>query len=153
MASSDARRLLLDVNALLALAWPNHQFHGAVTHRLERRPAPGWATCALTQLGFVRLSSNPAVVGVPRSPGQALDLLTRLTSDSRHTYLEVLPPLSAAVGSFRSLMGHQQVTDAYLVAVAAANCATLLTLDRRLDLDAATRDRVEGLAPYPSRAS
>jgi len=50
-------------------------------------------------------------------------------------------------------MGHQQVTDAYLVAVAAANCATLLTLDRRLDLGAATRDHVEGLAPYPSRAS
>jgi hypothetical protein len=27
--------LLLDVNVLLALAWPNHQFHAAATHRLE----------------------------------------------------------------------------------------------------------------------
>ncbi len=38
MASSESRPLLLDVNALLALAWPNHQFHRTVLGRLERRP-------------------------------------------------------------------------------------------------------------------
>ena len=62
--------LLLDVNALMALAWPNHQHHRAVVDRLDRPPAPEWATCALTQLGFVRLSSNPAVVGVRRTPAR-----------------------------------------------------------------------------------
>ena len=62
MASSETQPLLLDVNALLALAWPKHQFHDAILERLERRPAPRWATCALTQLGFVRLSSNPTIV-------------------------------------------------------------------------------------------
>ena len=35
MASSESRPLLLDVNALLALAWPNHQFHRTVLSRLE----------------------------------------------------------------------------------------------------------------------
>ena len=68
MVSSESRPLLLDVNALLALAWPNHQFHRTVLSRLERRPAPEWATCALTQLGFVRLSSNPTIVGVRQTP-------------------------------------------------------------------------------------
>src|SRR5438270_7080501 len=36
MASSEGRLLLLDTNALLALAWPNHQFHSVVVRRLGR---------------------------------------------------------------------------------------------------------------------
>lgn len=47
----------------------------------------------------------------------------------------------------RRLLGHQQITDAYLVAVAEANDATLLTLDRRLIANAVGRDRVETLVP------
>ena len=146
MASSKALPLLLDVNALLALAWPNHQFHSDVVRRLDRRPIPEWATCLLTQLGFVRLSSNPAIVDVRKTPGQALDLLSRLISDKHHTYLEILPSLVSIESTFRRLLGHQQVTDAYLVAVAEANNATLLTLDQRLVATVIARDRVEALA-------
>lgn len=147
MASSKARPLLLDVNALLALAWPNHQFHGAVLRRLDRRPVPQWATCLLTELAFVRLSSNPAIVDLRTTPGQALDILSRLTADQHHVYLDVLPSLVSVEGTFRRLLGHQQVTDAYLVAVAEANDATLLTLDQRLVATVTARDRVEVLAP------
>lgn len=146
-ASSEAGLLLLDTNALLALAWPNHQFHRAVVRRLDRRPIPQWATCLLTQLGFVRLSSNPAIVDVRKTPGQALDLLSRLIADEHHTYLEILPSLVSLESTFRPLLGHQQVTDAYLVAVAEANDATLLTLDQRLVATVIARDRVEALAP------
>ena len=145
-ASSEARPLLLDVNALLALAWPNHQFHEAVVTRLDRRPAPIWATCLLTHLGFVRLSSNPAIVGVRHSPAEAIDLLQRLTSDEHHLYLDVLPTLSSVESTFTPLLGHQQVTDAYLVAVAAANNATLITLDQRLVSTVVGGNRVEALA-------
>ena len=145
--ASSERRLLLDVNALVALAWPNHQFHHAVVSRLERRPAPRWATCALTQLGFVRLSSNPAVVGVRRTPYQALDLLAALVGDDRHGYLESLPALSEAARQFRLLLGHQQVTDAYLLAVASKNDAVLLTLDQRLVPANTAHQAVEVIAP------
>jgi uncharacterized protein len=147
MASSEARPLLLDVNVLLALAWPNHQFHGAVVRRLDRRPSPEWATCLLTQLGFVRLSSNPAIVGVTKTPGQALELLSRLIADGHHLYLDKLPSLVSVENSFRTLLGHQQVTDAYLVAIAEANDATLLTLDQRLAGTVLTRHRVETIVP------
>jgi len=112
MASSEARLLLLDVNALLALAWPNHQFHAAILARLEQRRLPQWATCALTQLGFVRLSSNPKVVGVQKTPAEAVGLLAELTRDQQHVYLENLPPLPRTESVFRHLLGHQQVTDA-----------------------------------------
>lgn len=147
MASSERRPLLLDVNALMALAWPNHQCHRAVVARLERRPAPHWATCALTQLGFVRLSSNPAVVGVRRTPSQAVDVLAELVRDRRHRYLDTCPALPSAAARFRLLLGHQQVTDAYLIAVAAANDAVLLTLDRRLAPTDDTRRLVDVVIP------
>jgi toxin-antitoxin system PIN domain toxin len=147
MASSERRPLLLDLNALVALAWPNHPFHRSVRKRLDRHPTPKWATCLLTQLGFVRLSSNPSIVNLRQTPGQALSLLSRLIGDEHHIYFEILPRLSNMEISFRRLLGHQQVTDEYLVAVAEANDATLLTLDQRLVATVAARERVEVLAP------
>lgn len=145
MALSEGRPLLLDVNALVALAWSNHQFHAAVAARLEQRPATRWATCALTQLGFVRLSSNPKVVGVRKTPAEAVSLLAELTRDPHHVYVDALPALPEAASFFRRLLGHQQVTDAYLLAVAGASGATFLTLDRRLASNATTRANVEVL--------
>jgi uncharacterized protein len=147
MASTERRLLLLDVNALLALAWPNHQFHAAVLARLERRAAPRWATCALTQLGFVRLSSNPQVVGVRKTPAEAVDLLVDLTRDPQHVFLKTLPAVPDMASLFRPLLGHQQVTDAYLLGVAAASGARLLTLDRRLVPPGTTRAHVEVIRP------
>ena len=66
-ASSDL--LLLDVNVLLAIAWPNHQFHASAIAAVS--PQNRWATCALTQLGFIRLSSNPAAIPTAKSPHEA----------------------------------------------------------------------------------
>jgi len=146
-ALSKAKPLLLDVNVLLALAWPNHQFHNAVLERLDRRPTPMWATCLLTQLGFVRLSSNPAIVDIRQSPVQAIKLLRQLTADEHHQYIDFLPTLADVEGTFKPLLGHQQVTDAYLVAVAEANNATLLTLDQRLVSTVVGGDHVEALLP------
>src|SRR5229473_3344165 len=145
MALPEGGPLLLDVNALLALAWPNHQFHAGVVARLEQRPAPRWATCALTQLGFVRLSSNPSVVGVRKTPAEAVRLLAELTRDPQHVYVDALPALPEAASFFHRLLGHQQVTDAYLLAVAGASGATLLTLDRRVAPHATARAHVEVL--------
>lgn len=149
MASSKSKKrpLLLDVNALLALAWPNHQFHTAVVARLEQRPEIRWATCALTQLGFVRLSSNPKIVEVRKTPAEAIDLLADLTRDQEHVYLESLPVLPQTASFFRHLLGHQQVTDAYLLGVAEASGATLLTFDRRVVPPGGMLAHVEILEP------
>jgi toxin-antitoxin system PIN domain toxin len=147
MASSEGRPLLLDVNALLALAWPNHQSHSAVLARLEQRPVPRWVTCALTQLGFVRLSSNPKIVEVRKTPAEAVGLLADLTHDQQHVYLENLPALHQTASVFRRLLGHQQVTDAYLLGVADASGATLLTFDRRVVLPGSTRAHIEVIGP------
>ncbi len=147
MASSEnsERPLLLDTNALVALAWPNHQFHGLVVTRLERQPVAPWATCALTQLGFVRLSSNPSVVGRRKTPAESVAMLAALTQDGRHCYLEQLPSLPSVRNHFHRLVGHNQVTDAYLLALAATNGAVLLTLDRRMVPPESARNNIEVL--------
>jgi toxin-antitoxin system PIN domain toxin len=139
-ASSDL--LLLDVNVLLAIAWPNHQFHAAAIAALSSQNR--WATCALTQLGFTRLSSNPAAIATAKSPQEATGLLARLAADSLHIYLDSLPAPTSEHwrDAFASILGHQQVTDAYLLRLAAANNAVLVTFDRRLQSIAAGKLRV-----------
>ena len=104
--------LLADVNVLLALAWPSHQFHAVATERLSRRGAR-WATCALTQLGFIRLSSNPAVVGRHRNPAEAAALLEEMTQDPDHVFLREAPAPARLEWRREAsrLLGHQQVTD------------------------------------------
>jgi hypothetical protein len=79
----------LDVNVLLAIDWPNHQFHATAIAALSGQNR--WATCALTQLGFIRLSSNPTAIVTAKSLHEATGLLARLVADSFHIYLDSLP--------------------------------------------------------------
>jgi hypothetical protein len=134
--------LLLDVNVLLAIAWPNHQFHAAAIAVLSSRNR--WATSALTQLGFIRLSSNPAAIPTARSPREAAGLLARLVADSLHVYLDALPAPASKDwrDAFAALLGHRQVTDAYLLRLAATKNAVLVTFDHRLESAAAGKSKV-----------
>jgi toxin-antitoxin system PIN domain toxin len=132
MTKDTSDLLLLDVNVLLALAWPNHQFHGLATMRLASR-RQRWATCALTQLGFIRLSSNPAVIPNASTPGEAAALLKSMIEDPQHVYLKSLPsPATAMLAAMNLILGHQQVTDAYLIALAQHYQAKFVTFDTRV---------------------
>lgn len=124
--------LLLDVNVLLALAWPNHQFHLAARAALAGQI---WATCAITELAFVRLSLVAAVVGQPQSVQTALGVLASMVADPRHRYWADLPDVGAACRqrAFERVMGHRQVSDAYLLELARRKGGRLLTFDRRLE--------------------
>ena len=139
-ASSDL--LLLDVNVLLALAWPNHQFHTAATQRLESS-GERWATCALTQLGFIRISSNPAALATAKTPAEAARLLGAMVRDPLHVYLRSLraPSDGRSIRVFERVLGSKQVTDAYLISLARQHKAKLMTFDARLK--AATRSGEE----------
>lgn len=121
---------LLDINVLLALAWPNHQHHQAAHRWFGEESTGGWATCVLTQLAFVRLSSNPAYTSEAVSPRDAVVLLERMTAHARHHFWAELPPLE--VDGFASVMGHQQVMDAYLVRLARHHRGRVATFDTRL---------------------
>ena len=64
---------LPDVNVLIALAWPNHVHHDPARSWFAANLNTGWATCPLTEAGFVRLSCNRLAVkqeafGLPARP-------------------------------------------------------------------------------------
>lgn len=128
------RTALLDVNLLTALFWSPHVHHD-VAHQWfgRRRKSGSWATCPLTQLGFVRVLSNPAFSSDALTPGQALSLLESNLADAVHEFWADAIDLPTATVSTRAvLQGHQQLTDAYLLALAAHNHGVLATFDRGL---------------------
>jgi toxin-antitoxin system PIN domain toxin len=135
---------LPDVNVLLALAWPNHQHHATAHRWFQRTGKAAWATCALTQLAFVRLSSNPAYTPAPVSPQQAADLLAEYIAHEGHHFIDRMPPLTTT--TFQHAIGHQQVNDAYLVRLAEEHRLTIATFDRRLAAHAPSPQHVQVVA-------
>ena len=124
---------LLDANLLIALTQQAHIHHAEAHAWFVRQPDRLWATCALTQLAFVRLTSNPQVVGEGITPEQAMQALAAMTTNPQHAYWHDSPePLAMATLNSAALVGHRQVTDAYLLGLAAHQRQCLATLDRGL---------------------
>lgn len=126
---------LLDVNVLLALAWPHHVHHNTVHQWWRSVGVTSWATTTQTQLGFVRVSCHSKFVPTPANPPQALRLLLQMTSRSDHTFWGETPDgtRDAEVASrLSACLTHGQITDAYLAATAHHHGGQLATLDRSL---------------------
>lgn len=77
---------LLDVNVLIALAWPNHVHHHAARRWFDTAAGEGWATTPVTELGFVRVSSNRKVIPTATTPGTALGVLRALCDLPGHEF-------------------------------------------------------------------
>jgi toxin-antitoxin system PIN domain toxin len=124
-------RVLLDVGALIAWLDPNHAFHGAVGDWMTRH-GPDWATCAITQNGFVRITSQPAYPGAA-TVAEALEVLQEATSVPEHEFWPCDLALTDQAALDRThLLGPSQVTDAYLLALAVRHRGCFATLDRRV---------------------
>ncbi|MCK4515783.1 MAG: PIN domain-containing protein, partial [Spirochaetaceae bacterium] len=117
-----------DVNLIIALAWPNHIHHAAAKQWFSAGRTGRFATCPITESGFIRLSMNPQVVGEAASFEQATHLLTQYRKLPDHAFWPLNMDFVTATSAFR-LSGHRQVTDAYLLAVAAENGGRLATFD------------------------
>jgi uncharacterized protein len=121
---------LLDTNVLLALAWPNHVHHGETMDWFQSKAVSAFRTCPITQTGFVRISSNPAFTPNAATPQEALRLMNQIAAMSGHGFLPDDLAAAAALTEAAVLATYRQVTDAYLLALAAAHDAVLATLDR-----------------------
>ena len=122
---------LLDVNVLIAMAWPTHRAHEKVQEWLGRHAREGWATCPLTQTAFVRILSNPAFSPNALTPADALALLQANLGHPAHRFWPDDLSLVQALEPFAPrLAGHQQVTDAYLLRLAMHKKGKFATMDR-----------------------
>lgn len=129
--TTDRPLALLDVNVLVALAWPNHVHHAQVVSWFSTNHALGWATTPITESGFVRVSSNRKAIPDAVPPATAIALLQQLTDIEGHVFWEddISLARSELVARER-IIGYRQVTDAHLVAMALRHEGRLVTLDR-----------------------
>lgn len=123
---------LLDVNVLIALAWPSHEHHQAANAWFRTVGQHSWATCPLTQLAFVRISANPAFIDGAVSPIEACGLLEIAVKVGNHQFWPDDLSLTAYDVVGDAVQGHQQTTDAYLLALAKSNRGKLSTFDKRI---------------------
>jgi len=129
-------RALLDVNVLLALFDSDHIEHERARAWLGREIGSGWASCAITQNGFVRVISQPRYPS-PISPTEAIDLLDQACSQPHHVYWACDTSLLDADSIDRTrLHGPRQVTDAYLLALATHHGGRLATFDESVPISA-----------------
>jgi uncharacterized protein len=120
---------LLDVNVLLALRYQDHVHHERASHWLEslqpkHGETPALATCAITELGFVRIASRAAGFA-PRVAGACLDLV-RLKKTGSFCFL---PDELGAERLPAWVTKSKQTTDGHLLQLASRYSAVLATLD------------------------
>jgi uncharacterized protein len=122
---------LLDVNLLIALAWPTHVAHRAARRWFGEHSRSGWATCPATQSGFVRISSNPKVVSEAKSPSEATALLSKIAALPGHSFwTDDIAFADSNHLDLSRIIGYRQVADAHLLALALRHKGKLATFDR-----------------------
>ena len=121
---------LLDVNVLIALAWPRHVHHLTATQWFLDAHHQGWATTPATESGFIRVSSNPRVFPDGASPGQAAAMLSQFHDIAGHEFWVDATELSDFVVPLTEFVhGSASVTDAHLALITRLRNGTLATFD------------------------
>src|SRR6185437_14244778 len=126
--------ILIDVGVWLAAVWGRHRYYPVASGWFNRQ-ADDMVFCRVTQMGLLRLLSNPAIMGddaVDRS--KAWRLFDQLWSDERILWAEEPDGLDAVwrTISARDDKSHKLWTDDYLAAFAQTAELTLAPLDRKL---------------------
>ena len=128
-----SRTCLFDTNVLIALLWPDHEFHALAQRWFSQHGAQGWATCALTQSGFIRIVSNPSFSRLAPSVQDALEVLRGSIRHAGHRFWTADIGIDEALDYFETpIVGSKQVMDAYLVGLTIHKRGKLVTLDRRI---------------------
>lgn len=123
---------LLDVNVLIALLVKDHPFHEAATQFFRQCLAEGWATCPLTENALLRIVGGAAIPAHSCTVNEARDLLGKYVAMPGHQFWSddvsfTDPKL------FPALPASKNLTDLYLVALAAKHSGRLATFDQRID--------------------
>ena len=116
---------LLDANVLIALATPDHSLNARAAAWF--RKGHRFATCPITQGALVRFHLR---AGVDATAKSAKLLLQSISSLARHEFW----PDDASYNDMptKGIIGHRQVTDAYLALLARNHAGLLATMDQAL---------------------
>jgi len=120
---------LLDVNALVALGFVNHEFHDRVVSWICAQNSPALATCSIAELGFVRVLAQAPAYGFTIPQARALLMRLKEASSARVTFMPDQHDVSHLPTWVRT---GKQITDGHLSKLASANGAVLATLDENI---------------------
>jgi predicted nucleic acid-binding protein len=120
---------LLDVNALLALGFLNHEFHGRVARWVQSSKSLQLASCSITELGFVRVLAQAPAYGFTIAQARTLLLRLKQARTSRLAFIHDEHDVSYLPTWVRM---PKQITDGHLSKLASTNGALLATLDENI---------------------
>lgn len=144
---------LLDANALIALVWPTHEHHPRMIGWFGQHARAGWASTAFTQSAFVRIVSQPAFSGRSIAVSEVAELLLRNTAHAKHRLVALdfgFGEVWAACSG--GIIGHRQITDAWLLTAAIRSGMKLLTFDAGVEqLLSNTQERSKHVAVLQPR--
>jgi hypothetical protein len=116
--------VLLDANVLIALLVEDHVHHAAAENWFAGMSS-NFATCPVTQGSLLRLLIRE---GQPAATARAV--LSQTMASPRHEFWpDDVPYTDVPVDG---IIGHRQVTDAYLAQLARAHRARLATFDQAM---------------------
>ena len=144
---------LFDVNVLLALVERNHINHEVIHNWLRLHHGEAWATCPITENGFLRLMTQPSYPHAV-SMHAAFESLLDLKQQHRIFWSEDISIANAELFHHKHFTGNKQITDIYLLALAKKHNARLVTFDHTVAWQAivgATADLVENPLHQPTK--
>jgi toxin-antitoxin system PIN domain toxin len=125
---------LLDINLLLALTDPMHVHHEAAHLWFADKGPKGWATCPLTENGYLRITSHPKYPNRPGNVPAVFSILRQVCeTPGHHFWAEDLSILNILKPD--AVITHGQITDVYLLGLAVHKRGKLATLDQRIPAD------------------
>jgi len=130
-------RSLLDANVLISFFDSQHICHKTAFKWFESENRGGWATCPITENAVLRVLTNPNYSKVKKFN---ILHLSHLFRENRKTTDHAFWPddislLSESIIYPEKILGHKQLTDVYLLALAVKNNGRLVTFDERISID------------------
>jgi toxin-antitoxin system PIN domain toxin len=113
-----------------------HVYHSRALDWWSADEEAGWASCPLTQNGFVRIASQK---GYSR-PARLLDAMgvlgRQITKPNHQFWPDDISITDDKLFDHAYILGPNQITDVYLLGLAVKNSGRLVTFDRGLPLGA-----------------
>lgn len=122
-------RYLLDVNALVALGFAQHEFHDRVASWVKEQQFPSLATCSITELGFIRVLAQAPAYGFTIAQARTLSLRLKEARSPEFTFIADDQDVSHLPTWVKA---PKQITDGHLVHLASTNGGVLATLDGKI---------------------
>ena len=122
------------MNVLIALLDAEHVHHLQARRWLRDNISAGWATCPITENGCLRIMAQPAYSN-PLPPAAVADRLRAATDTVHHQFwTDDVSLLTPGLADWGRVIGPRQLTDVYLLALAAKRGGRFVTFDARIAL-------------------